>query len=152
MPRKWVLTDEQIVEACRRESRTIDDLFLIRGVREKLNTRDARAVATVLVRGLDAAPDTWPELDKSPKSERNVDAELDLMEALVRLRAKENDLAMQTLASRSELARVARGYTADVDVLRGWRRAMVGDELLELLAGRLALSLGPEGLVVTPRS
>ncbi|MFR7403388.1 MAG: ribonuclease D [Coriobacteriaceae bacterium] len=43
MPRKWVLTDEQIVEACRRESRTIDDLFLIRGVREKLNTRDARA-------------------------------------------------------------------------------------------------------------
>ena len=58
MPRKWVLTDEQIVEACRRESRTIDDLFLIRGVREKLNTRDARAVATVLVRGLDAAPDT----------------------------------------------------------------------------------------------
>lgn len=41
MPRKWVLTDEQIVEACRRESRTIDDLFLIRGVREKLNTRDA---------------------------------------------------------------------------------------------------------------
>ncbi|MVN57750.1 ribonuclease D [Adlercreutzia equolifaciens] len=152
MPRKWVLTDEQIVEACRRESRTIDDLFLIRGVREKLNTRDARAVATVLVRGLDAAPDTWPELDKSPKSERNVDAELDLMEALVRLRAKENDIAMQTLASRSELARVARGYTADVDVLRGWRRAMVGDELLELLAGRLALSLGPEGLVVTPRS
>lgn len=104
MPRKWVLTDEQIVEACRRESRTIDDLFLIRGVREKLNTRDARAVATVLVRGLDAAPDTWPELDKSPKSERNVDAELDLMEALVRLRAKENDIAMQTLASRTELA------------------------------------------------
>lgn len=152
IPRKWVLTDEQIVEACRRESRTIDDLFLIRGVREKLNTRDARAVATVLVRGLDAAPDTWPELDKSPKSERNVDAELDLMEALVRLRAKENDIAMQTLASRTELARVARGYTADVDVLRGWRRAMVGDELLELLAGRLALSLGPEGLVVTPRS
>lgn len=152
MPRKWVLTDEQIVEACRRESRTIDDLFLIRGVREKLNTRDARAVATVLVRGLDAAPDTWPELDKSPKSERNVDAELDLMEALVRLRAKENDIAMQTLASRTDLARVARGYTADVDVLRGWRRAMVGDELLELLAGRLALSLGPEGLVVTPRS
>ena len=115
------------------------------GVREKLNTRgDARRT--------DAAPDTWPELDKSPKSERNVDAELDLMEALVRLRAKENDIAMQTLASRSELARVARGYTADVDVLRGWRRAMVGDELLELLAGRLALSLGPEGLVVTPRS
>lgn len=149
LPRKWVLTDEQIVEACRRESRTIDELFLVRGVREKLNTRDARLVAGLIVKGLDAPPESWPELDKSPKSERNVDAELDLMEALVRLRAKENDIAMQTLASRSELAAVARGYTDESDVLRGWRRAMVGEELLELLAGRLSLSLGPEGLVVT---
>ena len=31
IPRKWVMTDEQIVEACRREARSIDDLFLIRG-------------------------------------------------------------------------------------------------------------------------
>lgn len=147
LPRKWVLTDEQIVEACRREARTIDELFMVRGVREKLGTRDARVVVAALVRGLDAAPDTWPELDKSLKSEPNVDAELDLMEALVRLRAKENDIAMQTLASHSELCRVARGYR-DVDVLRGWRRALIGEELLDLLAGKIVLSLGPEGLVV----
>ncbi len=149
LPRKWVLTDEQVVEACRREARTIDELFMVRGVREKLCTRDARAVVAALTRGLDAAPDAWPELDKCLKNEPNVDAELDLMEALVRLRARENDIAMQTLASQGDLARVARGYRDDVDVLRGWRRAIVGEELLDLLAGRIALSLGPDGLVVT---
>ncbi len=149
LPRKWVLTDEQVVEACRREARTIDELFMVRGVREKLCTRDARAVVAALARGLDASPDTWPELDKCLKNEPNVDAELDLMEALVRLRARENDIAMQTLASQGDLARVARGYRDDVDVLRGWRRAIVGEELLDLLAGRIALSLGPDGLVVT---
>ena len=79
-----------------------------------------------------------------------MDAQLDLMEAVVRLRARENGIAMQTLASRDDLARLARGYTEEVDVLRGWRRAMVGEELLDLLAGRLALSLGEEGLRVTP--
>jgi len=152
LPRKWVLTDEQVVEACRRESRTIDDLFMVRGVRERLGTRDARAVVAALVRGLDAPPEQWPELDKSLKSEPNVDAELDLMEALVRLRARENDIAMQTLASHGELARVARGYRDDIDVLKGWRRAIIGDELLDLLAGKISLSLGPEGLVVTPRA
>ncbi len=144
-----MLTDEQVVEACRREARTIDELFMVRGVREKLCTRDARAVVAALARGLDASPDTWPELDKCLKNEPNVDAELDLMEALVRLRARENDIAMQTLASQGDLARVARGYRDDVDVLRGWRRAIVGEELLDLLAGRIALSLGPDGLVVT---
>lgn len=149
LPRKWVLTDEQVVEACRREARTIDELFMVRGMREKLCTRDARAVVAALVRGLDAPPEQWPELDKSLKSEPNVDAELDLMEALVRLRARENDIAMQTLASHGELARVARGYRADIDVLKGWRRAIIGEELLDLLAGKLALSLGPDGLIVT---
>lgn len=150
VPRKWVITDEQIVEACKREARSIDELFMVRGMREKLPTRDARAVAALLRKGLDAPQDQWPVLDRASKSEPNVDAQLDLMEAVVRLRARENGIAMQTLASRDDLARLARGYTEEVDVLRGWRRAMVGEELLDLLAGRLALSLGEEGLQVTP--
>ena len=150
VPRKWVITDEQIVEACKREARSIDELFMVRGMREKLPTRDARTVAALLRKGLDAPQDRWPVLDRASKSEPNVDAQLDLMEAVVRLRARENGIAMQTLASRDDLARLARGYTEEVDVLRGWRRAMVGEELLDLLAGRLALSLGEEGLRVTP--
>lgn len=149
LPRKWVLTDEQVVEACRREARTIDELFMVRAVREKLSTRDARDVVAALVRGLDTDPGTWPDQDRCLKNEPNVDAELDLMEALVRLRARENDIAMQTLAPHGELAQVARGYREGLDVLRGWRRAIVGEELLDLLAGKIQLSLGPEGLVVT---
>ena len=150
VPRKWVITDEQIVEACKREARTIDELFMVRGMREKLPTRDARAVAALVARGLDAPQDEWPVLDRASKSEPNVDAQLDLMEAVVRLRARENGIALQTLASRDDLARLARGYRDDVDVLRGWRRSMVGEELLELLAGRLALRLDGAELRVEP--
>lgn len=149
VPRKWVLTDEQIVEACKREARTIDELFMVRGLRERLTTRDARALIACMKKGMDLPCEKWPEPDRSSKSEPNVDAQLDLMMALVRLRARENDIAMQALASHSDLAMVARGYTEGVDVLRGWRRAMVGEELLELLAGRIALSLDAEGLQVT---
>ncbi|WP_415996836.1 ribonuclease D [Gordonibacter pamelaeae] len=141
VPRKWVVTDEQIVEACKREARTIDELFMVRGLSDRLSTKDARAVVSLISSALSAPPDTWPELDRCGKSEPNVDAELDLMSALVRLRAKENGIACPTLASHDDLARVARGYREGVDLLRGWRRAIVGEELLELLDGRLALSL-----------
>lgn len=141
VPRKWVVTDEQIVEACKREARTIDELFMVRGLSDRLSTKDARAVVSLISSALSAPPDTWPELDRCGKSEPNVDAELDLMNALVRLRAKENGIAFPTLASHDDLARVARGYREGVDLLRGWRRAIVGEELLELLDGRLALSL-----------
>lgn len=80
-----------------------------------------------------------------------MDAELDLMCAVVRLRAKENDVAFQTLASHDDLARLARGHNDDVDLLRGWRRALVGEELLDLLEGRLSLSLAAGELVVERR-
>lgn len=141
VPRKWVVTDEQIVEACKREARTIDELFMVRGMSERLSTRDARAMVSLINAALNAAPGSWPELDRCGKNEPNVDAELDLMCALVRLRAKQNDVAFPTLASHDDLARVARGYRSGVDLLRGWRRALVGEELLELLDGKLALSL-----------
>ena len=141
VPRKWVVTDEQIVEACKREARTIDELFMVRGLSDRLSTKDARAVVSLISSALSAPPDTWPELDRCGKSEPNVDAELDLMSALVRLRAKENGIAFPTLASHDDLARVARGYREGVDLLRGSRRAIVGEELLELLDGRLTLSL-----------
>ncbi len=148
VPRKWVITDEQIVEACKREARTIDDLFMVRGMREKLGTRDARAVAALMKSALDAPPSTWPEMDRGGRNEPNVDAPLDLMSALVRLRAKENGVAFPTLASHDDLLRVARGYRDGIDLLRGWRRALVGEELLELLDGKLFLSVSGFDLVV----
>ena len=148
IPRKWVLTDEQIVEACKREPRTIGDLYMVRGIKEKLPIKDARKVLSLMVSALDSQPDAWPEPDRPGKSERNVDFQLDLMMALVRLRSKESGIAMPTLASHDDLVRVARGYRDDVELLRGWRRAIVGDELLDLLDGRIKLSLDGGSLIV----
>ncbi len=152
VPRKWVITDEQIVEACKREARTIDDLFMVRGLSDRLSTKDARAVVSLLASALDAPSDTWPELDRCTRAEPNVDAQIDLMTALVRLRAKENDVALPTLASHDDLARVARGYREDVDLMRGWRRSIVGDELVDLLDGKILLSLDGSDLTVRRRA
>lgn len=148
LPRKWVLTDEQIVEACKREPRSLNDLYMVRGVREKLPVKDARAVLSLMVSALDSPPDAWPEPDKPSKSERNVDFQLDLMMALVRLRSKESGIAIPTLAAHDDMVKLARGYRENVELLRGWRRAIVGDELVELLEGRIRLSLDDGALVV----
>ena len=141
IPRKWVLSDEQIVEACKREPRSIDDLFVVRGMREKLPTADARVVIQLVRSALDASPDTWPEVDRCSKNEPNVDVQVDLMTAIVRKRSKQNDIAFQTLASHSELQDIARGHYEDVELLRGWRREIVGEELLALMRGELSLSI-----------
>ncbi|WP_251213301.1 ribonuclease D [Adlercreutzia murintestinalis] len=148
IPRKWVIGDEEIVEACKREAITIDELFMVRGVKQHVSTRDARAIVEAIKRGLAAPPHEWPRLEGGKSNELNVDAAVDMMQALVRHRAKENGIAMQTLASHSDLAALARGYREQSEVVRGWRRELIGAELEDLLAGRLSLQLEDNQLVV----
>ena len=148
LPRKWVLSDEQIVEACKRETRTIDQLLMIRGMREKVNTSEARKIVALICKGLDSPKETWPTGPRKSKSERNVDNEVDLMMALIRLRAKENDIAFQTLANHDELKAIARGHYEGVELLEGWKYEMIGHELLDLLDGKIALSISNRHLIV----
>lgn len=141
VPRKWILTDEQIVEACKRESRTIDDLFLVRGIRERLTTRDAREVIELMSSALDSPADTWPQVQNCNRNEPNVDVQADMLMALVKLRAKEHDIAVQTLASHADLTALARGHYEDSEVLRGWRKQIVGDDLVRMLEGSITLGI-----------
>ncbi len=139
IPRKWVLSDEQIVEACKRGAKSVNDLYMVRGMRERLGIRDARMVASMMKDGFEKPKREWPTLSVPNKNEQNVDVVIDVMSALVRKRARENDIAMNTLASHADLVALARGYTQDSNVLRGWRADVVGKELLALVAGNIKL-------------
>ena len=141
IPRKWVLTDEQIIESCKREPRTIDGLFMVRGMRERLTTRDAREVIDLVVSALDSPESNWPSMPQANHSEPNVDAQVDLMMCIVRIRARQNGVAVPTLASHNDLVQVARGHTEGVDILKGWRRELVGEDLLKLVNGELKLGI-----------
>jgi ribonuclease D len=75
-----------------------------------------------------------------------------LAESLVRARAQEAGLAYELIAARADLAPIvvsARRGDAEPDVrtLRGWRRELVGEELLELLRGGRRLSVGARGRI-----
>ena len=152
IPRKWVVTDEQIVESCKRETRSVDQLFMVRGMRDKLNTADARTVVKLIIKGLDSPQEEWPVTSHKSHNEANVDTVVDLMCALVRYRAKENEIAFQTLASHDQLVAIARGHTADVPLLKGWRREIVGAELLDLVNGKIKLSVGGVGKLCIERT
>ncbi len=139
IPRKWVLTDEQVVEICKRESRSIDDLFMVRGVRERLSTRDAREVVSVIRHALSLPKNKWPRSEHFDKNERNVDVEVRMMEALLFLRARESGVAPLAIASTSDLAQFARSFGAGSELLSGWKYELVGRELEQLLKGELYL-------------
>lgn len=141
IPRKWVVSDEQIVEACRREARTLDELYMVRGMKESLKTSDARKVLAALIVGLDCPQSELPDVRPKSENENNVDVILDVMNALVRMRAREHEIAPQTLAPQAELLKLARGHYDDSELMQGWRYTLVGKDLRTLLEGGFALQI-----------
>ena len=140
-----VLSDAALVELARRQPGDRRGLDQIRGLHGRIANRRGADLLAAVARGRDAEP---PALDgvRPPLNESGDAPLIALAEALIRARALEAGLAYELVATRADLNQViaaARRGDAEPDVrtLRGWRRDLVGDELLELLDGRHALAV-----------
>jgi ribonuclease D len=147
-----VVRDPTVVELAKRQPRTPKELAAIRGAGPDVIRKRARDILEVLERGRPAPP---LRLDEGERlgTEAVDGPTIALAEALVRARAHEAGLAYELIAARADLAPIVvaarRGRDEpDVRTLRGWRRELVGAELLELLQGRRSLSVGDGGRVV----
>jgi ribonuclease D len=149
-PVQSVLTDAALMEVARRAPSSREALEKIRGLGgPNSGRRRAQELLDAVRRGV-ASPPEEPDARPRPPAVKPEDAQLvALLEALLRARAWEAELAYELLAARADLhaivAAARAGVEADVRTLRGWRRALVGEELLELLDGRLSLSVLARG-------
>jgi ribonuclease D len=149
LPRKWVVTDEQLLDITRRNPATSDDLYMTRGLDGRLSRRMVTDILDAVSRGRQLPEESLPERPRKPNHVGDGTAAVDLMQALVHLRSSEQHVASNTLASQGELQALAAGQRHGLDILSGWRREMIGNELLRLLDGSLALSLDAGSLNVT---
>jgi len=149
IPRKWVLPDEIIIEICRRSPATQEDLLKIRGIKNHLGTRFFTQVLDAVAKAKDGPPVTWPKNEKPRRGDSSLTSKLDLLNSLLHLRAKELQIAPGFLTNQEELLRLASGQRKGLALLSGWRRELIGNELIQLLEGKLALSLKGDDLKVT---
>ena len=146
-----VLRDPSVVELAKRQPSGRRDLAQIRGITPDIVRRRGDDVLAAIERGRAAEPIRLEEGDRS--STEAVDGPtIALAESLVRSRAQEAGLAYELIAARADLSPVVvaarRGQPEPpVRTLQGWRRELVGAELLELLAGRRTLGVGAGGRV-----
>jgi ribonuclease D len=146
-----ILRDPTVVELAKRQPAGRRELSQIRGITPDVVRRRGEDVVQAIERGKRAEPIRLEEGDRSP-TEAVDGPTIALAESLVRTRAQEAGLAYELIAARADLSPVvvaARRGQAEPDVrtLRGWRRELVGAELLELLAGRRTLGVGAGGRV-----
>jgi ribonuclease D len=154
-PASSILQDAPLVEIAKRRPQSTERLGQIRGLHEGTLRRRGRDIVDAVRRGREQPP--IPVEGERQAPPEPADAPLiALGEAIVRDRAAQEGLAYELLASRADLQKVVtarRNGAPDPDVrtLRGWRREVVGDELLALLDGRRSVRVGTgRRLEVTP--
>ncbi len=139
IPRKWVVSDEVLVELCKRAPRGVDRLRRIRGT-EQLPTRDAEELVAAVGRGLACDPDEMPLRPHRERPSSETESVLDLMYSLLRLVSERSGVAAQLIATREDL----QDYVSDPassKLSRSWRAELLGSQLSRLLSGEMGLTV-----------
>ena len=147
-PASFVVPDQALAELARSSPSDLDALENVRGLPQQTVRRRGAELLAAIERGRDREP---PSPSPEPPRRDSRDAPLvELAQALVRHRAIESGVAVELIATQTELAAlvtaVRRGEEpTGVRATTGWRSDLVGHELLELLAGRRSLVVGEQG-------
>ena len=144
-PRRTIIKDEPLVEIAKRVPRTGAEILALRGMPPNLGERTAAALADVVKRGL-AVPDAdRPRVESAPPLDDQGAALVELLSAVVRVRALEESLPASLLAGGDDLRTLAatRRDPAAWDtnpLFNGWRGEIIGDNLRSVLRGETAVA------------
>jgi ribonuclease D len=147
IPRKRVLSDDLLVELARRPQLSLADMERMRGMSSGLIQRFGQALVDAWQQGRDCPKDDWPRPKHREHLSDGTEVRLELLDALMRLRADEERIAPHLIACRDELSQLAswagRRVEAEPDIacLRGWRRTLIGEDLLRMAKGELCMRL-----------
>ena len=154
-PPSSLIPDQSLFQLARRRPTDKAALEQIRGLPQATLHRRATELLAAIAAGLEDEPLPGP-----PAGRQRDAAEapvVSLAQALVRHRSRESKVATELIATQSELTNVIgsmkRGDEPDgVRVLSGWRRELVGEELVALVRGEIAMSVAPDGSLVVTKS
>jgi ribonuclease D len=154
-PPSSILPDHVLVEVARRQPASRQGLEEVRGMPAQTMQRWHRELLAAVERGKEApdAPDL-PDVDQSDSGDAPLIA---LGQALVRQRAIEAKVAVDLVSTQSDIAAVVGAVRRangepDVRTLQGWRRELVGEELVKLLRGDYVVRVVGRRLTVEPAS
>ena len=128
-PRQWILRDSVLLDIAYKLPASMDQLASIEAMPPKLVTR----VGQDLLMELDAAATDEHDYDPPRPPDKAQKALLVEMVSRVQECAKELNVAAETIASKRELSSVVISGGQQSRVFSGWRKQIIGDDLLALI-------------------
>lgn len=143
LPRGRIARDETLADLASHPPKQQADLAKVRGLSQgwKDNEIGRRLMAAI------AAAEPLPEDEMPPRAPRGAplgkegSLVADLLKLLLKIRAREIDVAARLLARTDDLELLAAGVRKNLAVLDGWRYDVFGHDALDLVEGKLAFAV-----------
>ena len=145
VPRSRVVRDEVLLQLARQPPRHLEELRKVRGLHAAEIDRNGESMLAVIHAALALPSSAWPVLTKERKPEPESNGFVELLQAIVKARALEEEIAPTLLATTADLQELVEAKmnrsAPDLPLLKGWRRILVGELLLDALDGKVAFSM-----------
>jgi ribonuclease D len=142
-PPRAYLKDEILIDLARNTPKTVEKLDRVRGLPRPIESEHGHAIIHCIAQGLATPVDALPSVrdtEQSPADRFKTDALWSLVQSLGFSRSIDPNL----LASRQEITELYKHLTTGAPapkLLDGWRRAAVGETLLEMIQQQATVQL-----------
>ena len=143
LPRGRIIKDETLADLASHAPRTQEDLGKVRGLSAawKANDIGSRMMAA-LTEAVPLPKEEMPERDpRRPGLTKESALVADLLKLLLKIRAKEINVASRLLARSDDLEMLAAGVRDELSILEGWRFEQFGRDAVDLVEGRMAFAV-----------
>ena len=151
LPRGRIMKDETLADLAMYPPVDRDALGRVRGLSAAWRSNDIGgrlmdAIASAAPLSADEMP---PRDERGPSLGKDGALVADLLKLLLKIRAKESNVAARLVARSDELEQLAAGKRSGLSILEGWRYDEFGRDALDLVEGRLAFAVVRGKLVMT---
>ena len=150
IPRGRIIRDETLADIASHPPKSQSDLAKVRGLSNAWKDNDIGKRLMKVIEKADPLPkEELPEKGK-PGAPLGKEGALvaDLLKLLLKIRAREIDVAARLLTRSDEMEALAAGVRK-LPVLEGWRREVFGADALDLVEGKLAFAVKNGKLAMT---
>jgi ribonuclease D len=143
LPRGRIIKDETLADIASHPPRTQADLAKVRGLSAGwANNEIGRRLMAVLEKAQPLTDEEMPPReDRKPGLGKEGALVADLLKLLLKIRAKEADVAPKLIARSDDLELLAAGRREGIPFLTGWRFDQFGRDALDLVEGRMAFAV-----------
>lgn len=151
IPRGRIIKDETLLDLAQSPPKSQAELAQVRGMSAGWATNAMGARLMEVLRS--AQPLDPTELPAREPQRPGLSGEgalvADLLKLLLKIRAKEAQVAPKLLARSDELEALAAGQREGLPLLEGWRREIFGNDALALVEGRIGFTVEKGGLCLS---